>query len=254
MWEAAIQQRGSFALQGTGRIRSVTVCLRRSFESQVHQVLPRAGEVITKSFEYDGGRHVSVYVPARPVEAIFYAADGQLIGPWGADLEDAAARAVMVVGVHRAEDETERLHEYSPGFDPARFAAHEQFFTATVPQWIAAGFGVQLPSRRTAIFGVSAGGELALALGLRHPQLFGAILCASPGAGFRPPSDLAQPIPRTYFVTGNREPFFRDNASRWVEALREVGAEVRVAERVGAHGDPFWRDEFPLMSRWAFEG
>jgi pimeloyl-ACP methyl ester carboxylesterase len=128
------------------------------------------------------------------------------------------------------------------------------FFVDDVRRWGRSRFGVQLPAERTAVFGVSASGELALALGLRHPQLFGAILCASPGAGFRPPGDLAQPIPRTYFVTGNREPFFRDNASRWVEALREVGAEVRVAERVGAHGDPFWRDEFPLMSRWAFEG
>lgn len=212
----------------------------------------RSGKVITQSFDYDHGRQVSVYVPAQPVRAIVYAGDGQLIAPWGADLVGTGAEGVMVVGVHRCADEAQRLHEYSPGFEPARFAAHEGFFTATVPEWIAATCGVTLEARRTAILGVSAGGELALALGLRHPEVYGAILCASPGAGFRPPADLPHPIPRCYFVAGDREPFFRDNADRWVEALRRAGAEVFVTERSGAHGDPFWREEFTPMASWAF--
>jgi hypothetical protein len=25
-----------------------------------------------------------------------------------------------------------------------------------------------------------------------------------------------------------------------------------MTERAGSHGDPFWRDEFPLMVAWAF--
>ena len=40
-------------------------------------------------------------------------------------------------------------------------------------------------SREDGCFGVSASGELALALGLRHPDIFGSIWCASPGAGYR---------------------------------------------------------------------
>ena len=93
----------------------------------------------------------------------------------------------MIVGVHRLDDETLRLHEYSPGFDPERFAAHERFFVEDVRRWARSRFGVALPAERTAVFGVSAGGELALAIGLRHPDVYGAVFCASPGAGYRPP-------------------------------------------------------------------
>jgi hypothetical protein len=28
-----------------------------------------------------------------------------------------------------------RLHEYSPGFEPERFTAHEKFFVENVPRW-----------------------------------------------------------------------------------------------------------------------
>ena len=211
-----------------------------------------AGELVTERFEYDGGRQVTVYVPPDPPEAVVYAADGQLIAPWGAALEAADVPSTMIVGVHRLADETLRLHEYSPGFDPARFAAHEQFFVEDVGGWARRRFGVALRTERTAVFGVSAGGELALAIGLRHPDRYGAVFCASPGGGYRPPGVLPRALPRTYLVAGTLEPFFLANATRWAVALRDGGAEVVMTERVGAHGDAFWRDEFPLMVAWAF--
>ena len=49
-----------------------------------------------------------------------------------------------------------------------------------------------------------------------------------------------------------QEPFFRQNAARWADALRDAGADVLMTERVGSHGDAFWREEFPLMVAWAF--
>ena len=156
-----------------------------------------------------------------------------------------------IVGVHRLADETLRLHEYSPGFDPERFAAHEQFFVEDVSGWAWRRFGIALPAQRTAVCGVSAGGELALAMGLRHPDRYGAVLCASPGGGYRPPDVLPSSLPRTYLVAGTREPFFLENATRWAVALRDGGADVVMTERVGSHGDAFWRDEFPLMVAWA---
>jgi N-acetylmuramoyl-L-alanine amidase len=58
--------------------------------------------------------------------------------------------------------------------------------------------------------------------------------------------------PRTYLVAGSEEPFFLANASRWATALRDAGAEVVMTQRNGAHGDPFWQEEFPLMVAWAF--
>jgi enterochelin esterase-like enzyme len=161
----------------------------------------------------------------------------------------------MIVGVHRSADEMVRLHEYSPGFDADRFAAHERFFVGDVGGWARRRFGVALPAERTAVFGVSAGGELALATGLRHPDVYGAVFCASPGGGYRPPDPLCvlpSSIPRTYLVAGTLEPFFLENATRWAVALRDGGADVVMTERVGAHGDAFWREELPLMVAWAF--
>lgn len=212
-----------------------------------------AGEFVTEVFEFDGGRQVTVYVPPGSPEAVVFAGDGQLISQWGADLEAADdVPATMIVGAHRSGDETLRLHEYSPGFDPERFAAHERFFVEDVRGWVRSRFGVALPAERTAVFGVSASGELALALGLRHPDIYGTVFCASPGAGHRPSGVLPNPLPRTYFVTGNSEPFFRENAARWAAALRDAGGEVVTREREGAHGDAFWREELPMMVAWAF--
>jgi enterochelin esterase-like enzyme len=218
----------------------------------------RAGELITETLEYDGGRQVTAYVPAAAAEAVVFAGDGQLITSWGEVLEAADLPPTMIIGAHRVEDETLRLHEYSPGrstaefaFDPQRFAAHEKFFVDDVRRWAATRLAVRLPVDRTAVFGVSAGAELALAVGLRHPDIYGAVFGASPGAGYRP-AELPGRLPRTYLVAGTEEPFFLANATRWAAALREAGGDVVMAERAGSHGDAFWKHEFPLMVAWAF--
>ena len=208
--------------------------------------------LITQTFAYDGGRQVSVWLPAEPPRAVVFAGDGQLIAPWGETIAAASGPPTMIVGVHRLADEMRRLHEYSPGFEPQRFAAHERFIVDDVRAWTRSRFGVELPRERTAAYGVSASGELALALGLRHPDIFGAVLCASPGAGYRPPQVLPSPLPRTYLVAGTQEPFFRDNAARWADALRGAGADVMMTEREGGHGGVFWQAELPLMTAWAF--
>jgi enterochelin esterase-like enzyme len=210
------------------------------------------GELVTETFSYDGGRKVTVYVPPVPPEAFVFVGDGESTSQWGSVLEAADVPPTMIVGTHRLDDEMQRLHEYSPVFDAERFAAHEKFFVEDVRKWVQSRFGVTLSAERTAVFGVSAGGELALAIGLRHPDIFGAILCASPGAGYRPPTVMPKLLPRTYLVGGTLEPFFLENANRWAVALRDAGADVVMTERVGTHGGAFWREEFPLMVAWAF--
>ena len=91
-------------------------------------------------------------------------------------------------------------------------------------------FDVALSADRTALFGVSASAELALAMGLRHPDIYGAVFCASPGVGYRPPAVIPRPLPRAYLVAGDQEPFFLESArsGRFVaERLRSRVAELR---------------------------
>jgi enterochelin esterase-like enzyme len=211
-------------------------------------------ELVTETLDYDGGRAVTVYVPPETPQAIVFAGDGQGISRWGRALEAPGGPPTMIVGVHGLTEEMPRLHEYSPVFDADRFAAHERFFVEDVGRWTRARFGIEFPAERTAVFGASAGGELALALGLRHPDLYGAILAGSPGAGYQPAGELPGPIPRTYLVAGTQEPFFLANATRWATALRAAGADVVLRERDATHGPALWRAEFPLMVAWAFGG
>jgi enterochelin esterase-like enzyme len=212
----------------------------------------QAGTLVTETFGYDGGRPVTVYVPPDPPEAVVFAADGQRVARWGGLLEAAGVPPTMIVGVHGLAGEMPRLHEYSPVFDAERFAAHERFFVEDVGRWVRSRFGVALPAERTAVFGASAGGELALALGLRHPDVYGAVLSGSPGAGYQPPDVMPGSLPRVYLVAGTLEPFFLDNANRWAAALGDAGADVVLSERVASHGSALWRAEFPLMVAWVF--
>ena len=216
---------------------------------------PIAGELLAQTFDYDGGRGVTVYLPPDPPQAVVYCGDGQLLSQWGGYLEAAGLPPTMLVGVHRtdADDEMVRIGEYSPNFDKRRFAAHERFFVREVSDWIRTRFAIDLPASRTAIAGVSASAELSLALGLRHPDIYGAVFSASPGGGYQPPSPMPSALPRTYLTAGTLEPFFLDNATRWAEALRAANAEVILTECVGDHGDPFWQAEFLKMVAWASE-
>jgi enterochelin esterase-like enzyme len=217
---------------------------------------PAAGQLVTETFEYDGGRQVTVYVPPALPESIVFAGDGGWhVSRLGEVLEAASAPSTMIVGVHGLADDNARLREYSPAFDAERFAAHEKFFADDVRHWVRSRFGVALPAARTAVWGASLGGELALALGLRHPDIYGAVFSASPGGGYRPPAVMPRmpgPLPRAYLVAGTQEPFFLQNATRWAVALRDAGADVVMTERAGSHGGAFWTEEFPLMVAWAF--
>jgi hypothetical protein len=74
-----------------------------------------AGEFVTRTFDYDGSRQVTVYVPPALPEAVVFAGDGQRISQWGGLLEAAHVPSTMIVGVHGLTDEKLRLQEYSPG-------------------------------------------------------------------------------------------------------------------------------------------
>jgi hypothetical protein len=63
------------------------------------------GAFVTETFEFDGGRQVTVYVPPYPPEAIVFAGDGQEVSRWGRLIEKADVPATMIVGVHGLTDD-----------------------------------------------------------------------------------------------------------------------------------------------------
>ena len=214
-----------------------------------------SGSLVTKTFPFDGGRTVTAYVPPDPPGAVVYAADGgwhteRLAGV----LEGSAERSTMVVGVHGLDDDDGRLHEYVEAFGGERFEAFERFFVDEVRTWVQSELSVALTAERTSVWGASLGGEFALAMGLRHPEVYGVVFCASPGGGFTPASgEPPSSTPRTYLIGGRQEQWFLDNARTWADALSGAGADVVIGERDGEHGGAFWYDEFPLMVAWAFK-
>ncbi|MEO1058431.1 MAG: alpha/beta hydrolase-fold protein [Actinomycetota bacterium] len=216
---------------------------------------PLSGSLVNETFNFDGGRSVTAYVPPGSPESVIYAADGG----WHTERLARALEAspegpsTLVVGVHGLTDDDGRLHEYVESFGGERFEAFEQFFVEEVFGWATSRFDVRLPAERTAVWGASLGGEFALAMGLRHPTKFGIVLCASPGGGFTPTGrELPHEVPHTYLVGGTQEQWFFDNASRWADALSEAGADVVLEQRNGEHGGEFWYDEIPRMITWAF--
>lgn len=211
------------------------------------------GSIVTETLsEYDGGRQVSVYVPLNAPKAIIYAGDGQGLSKWGPLLEPPHRVATMIVGVHGLTDDLARLQEYTPVFDAARFAAHEEFFVKVVPRWVQSRFDVAPGAPLTAVLGYSASAELALALGLGHPDVYGAVIAGSPGAGFKPPQQMSSRLPRVCLFAGTREPFFLENATLWFNGLRAAGADVVLNEEDVSHGANNWRATFPSMVSWAF--
>jgi hypothetical protein len=214
---------------------------------------PIGGELVTESLGYDGGRAVTVYFPATPAEAVVFTADGGWhISRLVDALEGADAPSTMVVGVHGMDDDAGRFAEYVHGVDEARFAQHEQFFLHDVPTWVRSRFGVAVGAYRTGVWGASLGGEFALAMGVRHPDVFGAVFSASPGGGYRPTGSLLRVLPSVYLVAGQQEPFFAENAKRWLDAVRGADGNAIMNLRDGGQGGAFWYEEFPLMVSWAF--
>ena len=215
------------------------------------------GSLVTEKFTSDGGRSATAYVPPGAPDSVVFAADGG----WHTErlaraLEGSGGGpSTMIIGVHGLADQEGRLREYVESFGGEHFEAFEQFLVEDVRAWTRSDLDVELAAECTAVWGASLGGELALAMGLRHPEIFGVVLCASPGGGFTPASSaFPSLVPRTYLVGGRQEQWFLDNASRWADALSATGADVVLEKREGEHGGQFWYDEFPSMVSWAFKG
>lgn len=136
-----------------------------------------------------------------------------------------------------------RSGEYVIGRDARAFARHERFFTETVPAWCREHLGLPLDRERMAVCGFSHGGAFAVAMGLRHPGLFGRVIALSVAG--RPVEDFAHPAPRldTTFAlaVGTREGGgMRSYMKRLAKWLRDGGASTDYRTVPGGHTMTTW--------------
>lgn len=208
-------------------------------------------------------RDLTVYLPPGhdPAHAapVIYVADGQSVPDFAAVLEPLITAGtippIVLVGVHSPPgpfpdpSQDLRAHEYLPGYDPARFQAHERFFTEEVPAWAGRELGVATDPAQRAVFGYSNGGVFAAMMALRHPERYGHSLAFSLGV---PPGLPRSTTARFYLVAGTLEPGFHSRTQEFAGELADYGVDHVFRDRVSGHDSVMWQEEFPKAVQWAF--
>ncbi len=204
-------------------------------------------------------RRLHVYLPPghdrRDPARVLYATDGRV----SAELIEPlilAGRIPPIVSVGVAFGEApgvdRRAQEYLPGFHPERFEAHRRFFVEEVPAWAEAELGVTVSREGRGIFGVSNGAAFAAAMGVRHPELFGAVMAFSLGITGAAPAWGPGVAPRHYLCAGSLEEGFERSTRRWAEVVRAAGAEVLHRTWVSGHDPVMWDGELPKALERAY--
>ena len=154
-----------------------------------------------------------------------------------------------------------RSREYLPSVDSARFAAHERWMLDEVIPHAERTYGAPGERNRRALFGFSNGATFAAAMGLSHPDRFGAVIALSPGGGAKAFAAIprstsrdrrALQTPRLYVSGGLYEPGFRTNARALAELFRARGAQVTLREPAGGHDEVIWQLSLPSALTWIF--
>jgi enterochelin esterase-like enzyme len=226
-------------------------------------------------------RALTVYVPpprgAEPIAHVVYMADGQSLAPYAAILDTLIVTRqlprILVVGLHSdpspikpipgrpGEYEADgRSREYLPSVDSVRFAAHERLLLDEVLPYAERTYGAPTGAARRLTFGFSNGAAFAGAMGLSHPDLFGAVIAFSPGGGAKAFAAIPQSATRgrtgaaglrLYVSGGLYETGFRANARVLAELFQRTGAQVVLREPAGGHDEAIWQREFADAVRWA---
>lgn len=231
---------------------------------------PLLGTLQSEDFESEAlgaARQVSVYVPPGHDPAqrypVIYMSDGDMLPPYAAVLdhliEEGQVVPTLLVGVASAESypANRRGLELVPGADETVFGQFEQLFTEEVRAWAETTLGASQEREQRAILGVSNGGLFALAMVVRHPDLYGIVFPFSAGAsaGFEPPAIDPEAIRlplRIYSTAGTLEPLFLLTTRALLDELAAVGAETVLVERVAGHDNANWLTTFAEAAPWAF--
>jgi len=93
------------------------------------------------------------------------------------------------------------------------------------------------------------------AMGLRHLDIYGAVLCASPRGGYWPPAALPGRLRRTYLVAGTEVPFFltkpdcgRTRYAAWMATSSCPNGAARTAALSGSTSFRLWCVGLPTLT------
>jgi enterochelin esterase-like enzyme len=213
-------------------------------------------------------RIVWVYLPPnhdpKKSTRVVYLADGASVPGLARVLEPAilAGRVPEVIligaepGVSSGPDANNvsrntRAQEYLPDVNPARFQAHETFFVEELRTWAQNQFGASAKREDRVVNGFSNGGQFALQMALRHPDVYAhSVPISTAGKTFSVTRSSLGTIPADFFlVAGTLEPYIKQSRHFSAELYR-AGARVKGNEWVSGHDVQVWVEVLPSALEW----
>lgn len=222
-------------------------------------------EEVIQSSNLSEPRSLTIYSPplrrGEQIAAVVYIADGksvQLMAPYVEPLIiSRRLPPVLLVGVHNGKvlpgnrnvnDFRGREYLLRFGETDERFMAHERFLIEEVLPWAEAKFNAPKDKNKRAVFGASNGGSFALAMGIRHPEIFGHIIAFSAtwSLNLSTPNWKPTQAPSQYLLVGALESASTRKLNKeWSETAQKSGATVTLREPVAGHDSVVWREWFP---------
>lgn len=213
-------------------------------------------------------RNVWVYLPPNhdPKKSyrVVYLADGASVPGLARVLEPAilagSVSPVILIGAEpgissgpEANDisRNTRAQEYLPDVNPARFKAHETFFVEELRTWAQSQFGASTKREDRVVNGFSNGGQFALQMALRHPEIYAhAVPISTAGKTFTLTRSSLGVVPADFFlVAGTLEPYIKQSR-HFSSELQSAGARVKGNEWVSGHDVQVWIEILPAALEW----
>jgi enterochelin esterase-like enzyme len=215
-------------------------------------------------------RNIWLYLPpnhdAKKSTRVVYLADGASVPGLARVLEPAilAGRVPPVIlvgaepGLSSGPDANNisrntRAQEYLPDVNPARFRAHETFFVEELRAWAESQLGASTKREDRVVNGFSNGGQFALQMGLRHPDVYAHVVAISTaGKTFLLTRSALGVVPADFFlVAGTLEPYIKQSRHFSTE-LQRAGARIKSNEWVSGHDVQVWVETLPSALEWVW--
>ena len=120
--------------------------------------------------------------------------------------------------------------------------------------WAECEFGASRHRAQRGLTGCSNGGQFALEMGLRHPDMFGHVFAFSKAGvpRFRLPDAKPEVLPTFHLAAGEWEPFYRGTLAV-VDELKKHSVPHTFVSRVAGHDSTMWDEEIAaaLIRAWS---